>query len=74
MQFKEFLINVREHRRGNKKLDNPEKLATGYTRHKTKTDKTPYAQTNINNINKTCALLQTTGGKDEQYIVFMKKS
>ena len=23
-----------------------------------------YAQTNTNNVNKTCALLQTTGGKD----------
>ena len=28
-----FYINVREHRMGNKKMDNPEKLATfGYTR------------------------------------------
>jgi hypothetical protein len=25
-------------------------------------------QTNTNNVNKTCALLQTTGGKDEQYV------
>jgi hypothetical protein len=24
-----------------------------------------YTQTNTNNVNKTCALLQTTGGKDE---------
>jgi len=30
-------------------------------------------QTNINNVNKTCAILQTTGGKDEPNIVFMRK-
>ena len=28
---------------------------------------------NTNNVNKTCALLQTTGGKDEPNIVFMQK-
>jgi hypothetical protein len=33
-----------------------------------------YAETNTNNTNKTCALLQTTGGKDEPNIVFMRKS
>jgi len=33
-----------------------------------------YAQTNTNNVNKTCALLQTTAGKDESNIVFMQKS
>ena len=27
-----------------------------------------YAQTNTNNVNKICALLQTTGGKDEPNI------
>ena len=27
-------------------------------------------QTNTNNVNKTCILLQTTGGKDEPNIVF----
>jgi len=32
-----------------------------------------YAQTNINNVNKTYALLQTIGGKDEPNIVFMRK-
>jgi hypothetical protein len=31
-----------------------------------------YTQTNTKKVNKTCALLQTTGGKDEQYIVFMR--
>ena len=30
--------------------------------------------TNINNVNKTCALLQTTGGKNELNILFMRKS
>ena len=29
-------------------------------------------QTNICNVNKTCTLLQTTGGKDESNIVFMR--
>jgi hypothetical protein len=49
----------------------------GQTRHKMKTNKTTYTtqyvlhvvirkqQTNINNVNKTRALLQITGGKDE---------
>jgi hypothetical protein len=33
-----------------------------------------YTQTNRNNVNKTCVLLQTTGGKDEPNIVFMRTS
>ena len=33
-----------------------------------------YPQTNTDNVNKTCALLQTTGGKDEPTIVCMRKS
>ena len=33
-----------------------------------------WAQTNTNNVNKTRVLLQTTGGKDEPNIVFMRKS
>jgi hypothetical protein len=51
-----------------------------YTRHKTKTKKKEkkthticvghhYAQTNTNNVNKTWALVQTTGGKDKPNIV-----
>jgi len=32
-----------------------------------------YMQTNTNNVAKTYALLQTTGGKDELNIVFMRK-
>jgi len=31
-------------------------------------------QTNTNNVNKTCAVLQTTEGNDEPNIVFMRKS
>jgi hypothetical protein len=33
-----------------------------------------YTQTKTNNVNKTWALLQTTGGKDKPNIVFMQKS
>ena len=33
----------------------------------------PYAQVNTNILNNTRALLQTTGGKDEQNIVVMQK-
>jgi hypothetical protein len=33
-----------------------------------------YTQTSTNNVNKICALLQTTGGKEELNIVFMRKS
>jgi hypothetical protein len=33
-----------------------------------------YPQANTNNVNKTWALLQTIGGKDEPNIVYMQKS
>ena len=33
-----------------------------------------YPQASTNNVNKTSALLQTTGGKDEPTIVCMRKS
>jgi hypothetical protein len=33
-----------------------------------------YMQANTNNVNKTCVLLQTTGGKDEPNFVCMRKS
>ena len=53
----------------------------GYTRQgKTKQKynticvKNHYAQTNTNNVNKTCTLLQTTGGKDEPNIILMRQS
>jgi hypothetical protein len=45
---------------GNQNMDNPEELGTLSTQ-----DKHHYAQANTNNINKTWALLQTTGSKDE---------
>jgi ElaB/YqjD/DUF883 family membrane-anchored ribosome-binding protein len=32
-----------------------------------------YAQTNTNNVNKTSTLLQTTGDKNDQKIVFMRR-
>ena len=53
--------------------NNTEKLATYGTQDEDKQDKntTQYVQTNTNNINKTWALLQTTGGKGEVNIVFM---
>ena len=40
---------------------------------KTKTQHN-YADTSTNNVNKTWALLQTTGGKDEPNIISMRKS
>ena len=58
-------------------MDNPEKTGTiGHTRlrqtkqkHNTICVGHHYAQANTNNVNKTWALLQTTGGQDEQNIV-----
>ena len=53
-------------------MDNPEKLAQD----EEKQDTTQlcvghhHKQTTTNNTNKTCSLLQTTGGKDEPNIVF----
>jgi hypothetical protein len=63
-------------------MDNPEKLASLGTQDEDKQDKKQnticvghhYTQTNTNNVNKTWALLQTTGGKDEPNIVYMRKS
>ena len=63
-------------------MNNPEKWQ--HRVHKTKTNKTKmqhnticvghhYAQTNTINVNKTSALLQTAGGKDEPNIVLMRK-
>jgi hypothetical protein len=42
--------------------------------HNTMGDGHHYTQTNTNNVNKTLALLQTTGGKDKPNIIFMWKS
>jgi hypothetical protein len=59
-------------------MDNPEKLATQGTQYEEKYNTIyvgqRYAQTNTNNVNKKRALLQTTEGKDEPNIVFMRKS
>ena len=62
-------------------MKHPEKLATFGTQYKDKQNKNTtiyvehhYTQTNTNNVNKTRALLQTTGSKDEPNIVFMWKS
>ena len=59
-------------------MDNPEKLATYGTqddeKHHTICVAHHYAQTNTNNVNKTWALIQTTGGKDVPNILFMRKS
>ena len=69
-------INVREYRR-----DNAEKLATQDTQDQDKKHKHNaicvghhYMQINGNNVNKTWALLQTTGDRDELNIMFMRKS
>ena len=68
-----YHINVRKYRRGNLKLT-IRRNETGniwYTREKKTKQKHNticagyhYAQANTNNVNKTCVLLQTTGGKD----------
>jgi len=54
-------------------MDNPKKLATKGTQDEEKQHKIYvghlYTQTNTNNVNKTW---QTTGGKDESNIVFMR--
>ncbi len=64
-------------------MDNSEKLATyrvNRTEKKTRQKQNTicvghhYTQTNTNNVNKTRVLLQTTGGKDESNIVFMRNS
>ena len=67
----------------NKRLENTEReIEFGYKKRRqttqnkrnTKCTGRHYAQTNTNNVNKTSALLQTTGGKDEPNIVCSRKS
>ena len=64
------------------RMDNPEKLATLVIQDTRQTKQVTtttvcawphYTQTDTNNVNKTWALLQTTGGKDESNIVCMQK-
>jgi hypothetical protein len=67
---------------GQSKMKNPEKLATYGTQDEDKQIKiiTQYAldtttcKQKTNNVNKTCVLLQTTGGNDELNIVFMRNN
>jgi hypothetical protein len=72
-------INVREYRRGNRQSTETDN--TVYTRrrktkqkHNTICVEHHYTPTNKNNVNKTCTILQITGGKDKPNIVFMRKS
>jgi hypothetical protein len=64
-------------------MDNPEKLANWVYKIQDKAKQNKkhntcvahhYVQTNTNNVNKTRGLLQTTGGKDEPNMVFMRQS
>jgi hypothetical protein len=78
--FESCTINVREYRRGNQKRTiqiNWQHRQDEEIQNKNTTqyvlDTTMRKQTN-NNGNKTCALLQTNGGKDEPNIVSMRKS
>jgi hypothetical protein len=54
-------------------MDNPETLATRRKKQKHNTICVGYhyMQTSTNNVNKTWALIQTTGGKDDPNIVFL---
>lgn len=74
----EFKMTSPNYIRAIKKKDNPEKFVkqtnTSKTKHNTICIGNHYVQTNTNNVNKTSALLQTTGGKDELNIVFRRKS
>ena len=73
-----FTVNKQRIQKGQSKMDNPEKVATrrrrANKRHITICVGHHYSQTNINDINKIGALLQTTGGKGELNIIFMQKS
>jgi len=73
-------INVREYQRVIRNRQSRETGNIEYTRRRQTKQKyntigvgDHFAQTNTNNVNKTCAFLQTTGGKDEPNIVFMRK-
>ena len=74
-------MNVREYRRDNQKrtIQRNWKHRVLKTKNKVKQKHNTICvghhdtQTNTKQINKTCALLQTTGGKDESNIVFMRK-
>jgi hypothetical protein len=72
-------INVRKYRRrGNQKWiiqrNRQHRVHKAKQKHNTICVGHHYTQTNTNSVNKTRALLQTTGGKGEPSIVFMRKS
>ena len=78
-------ISAREYWSGSTNGQSIETGNAGHTRQRIKTkqnQKKPntmcvghhYPQAKTNNVNKTWALLQTAGGKDEQNIVCMRKS
>ena len=74
-----LIMYVKEYRRGNQKLTiqrNGQHRVHRKTKQKHNTICLGhhYVQTNTSNVNKTCSLLQTTGGKNEPNIVFMQKS
>ena len=74
-------INVKGYRRCNQKWKTRETGNIWYTRRRQTNQKHNticvghhYAQANTNNVNKTWALLQTTGGKDKPNMIFIGKS
>ena len=75
---KEMLANTE---RTSRKGQSSETGNTGYIRRRKNKAKTQHnmcwtklSQANTNNVNKTCAFLQTTGGNGEPNVVFMWKS
>ena len=66
-----------ENTEGAIKMDNPEKQAIQGKQDEEKQNKNRicvghhYTQTNTINVNKTCAILHTTGGKDESNIFYI---
>ena len=76
-----YTINVREYRRGNQKRTihrNWQHRVHKTKKYKTKNTTQYVLETTMHkqtkqNVNKTCALLPTTGGKDEPNIILMRK-
>ena len=70
-------MNIREYRRAIKNGQSRKTWNIGYTRRRKTKQKQHVLDTtirnNTNNVNKSSALLQTTGDKDEPNIVFMRK-
>jgi hypothetical protein len=70
LQYKSNIINAREYRRGvhQRRIQRP--WQQDEEKHNTIRVGHHYAQTIPKNVNKTCALIQTTVGKDEPNAVF----